>query len=87
MEGTEFDEADFFRSIASSGVRALLIGRRALVALGIPVLTADYDFWIHPDDATALNAARKEWTNERRRENTRQTARPGRANAFAGRMG
>jgi hypothetical protein len=25
-------------------VRALLIGRRALVALGIPVLTADYDF-------------------------------------------
>ncbi|HEY3353668.1 MAG TPA: hypothetical protein VGQ83_10490 [Polyangia bacterium] len=25
-------------------MRALLIGRRALVALGIPVLTADYDF-------------------------------------------
>jgi hypothetical protein len=57
MEGTDFDEAGFFRAIAGSGIRALLIGRRALVALGIPVLTADYDFWIHIDDAGALNAA------------------------------
>lgn len=57
MEGTDFDETAFFRSIASSGVRALLIGRRALVVLGIPVLTADYDFWIHPDDSAILNAA------------------------------
>jgi hypothetical protein len=29
-----------FSAIARSNVRALLIGRRALVALGIPVLTA-----------------------------------------------
>jgi hypothetical protein len=57
MEGTDFDEAGFFRAIADGGVRALLIGRRALVALGVPVLTADYDFWIHIDDAAALNAA------------------------------
>jgi hypothetical protein len=57
MQGTEFDEADFFRAIAASGARALLIGRRALVALGIPVLTADYDFWIHIDDIAAFNAA------------------------------
>jgi hypothetical protein len=37
--------------------RALLIGRRALVALGIPVLTADYDFWLHIDDILAFNEA------------------------------
>jgi hypothetical protein len=43
MEATAFDEEALFSAIARSGVRALLIGRRALVALGIPVLTADYD--------------------------------------------
>lgn len=57
MEATGFDEEALFSTIASSGVRALLIGRRALVALGIPVLTADYDLWIHTDDIAALNAA------------------------------
>ena len=57
MQGPEFDEAEFFRAIAASGARALLIGRRALVALGIPVLTADYDFWLHIDDIAAFNAA------------------------------
>ncbi len=57
MQGSEFDEAAFFRAIAASGARALLIGRRALVALGIPVLTADYDFWLHIDDIAAFNAA------------------------------
>ena len=57
MRGPEFDEAEFFREIAASATRALLIGRRALVALGIPVLTADYDFWLHIDDIAAFNAA------------------------------
>ena len=57
MQGSEFDESELFRAIAASGARALLIGRRALVALGIPVLTADYDFWIHIDDIAAFNAA------------------------------
>ncbi len=57
MQGSEFDEAEFFRAIAASAARALLIGRRALVALGIPVLTADYDFWLHIDDIAAFNAA------------------------------
>src|SRR5262249_48961362 len=57
VQATEFDEEELFRVIARSGVRALLIGRRALVALGIPVLTADYDLWIHIDDIAALNAA------------------------------
>jgi hypothetical protein len=57
VEGSAFEEAAFFRAIAGSGVRALLIGRRALIALGIPVLTAGYDFWLHIDDITAFNTA------------------------------
>ena len=59
MEGSEFDEIELFRAIEKSGTRALLIGRRALVVLGLPVLTADYDFWIHIDDADAFNRALK----------------------------
>jgi hypothetical protein len=59
MEGTEFDEIAFFRALQRSRddgtVRALLIGRRALVILGLPVLTADYDFWAAPTDVAALN--------------------------------
>lgn len=57
MRGSEFDETAFFRAIGDSGARVLLIGRRALVAWGLPVLTADYDVWLHPDDIDALNAA------------------------------
>ena len=59
MEGTAFDEIEFFRAIERSQTRSLLIGRRALVVLGLPVLTADYDLWIHPDDARLLNALAK----------------------------
>ena len=47
MRGSAFDEISFFSAIEASGARALLIGRRALVVLGLPVLTADYDFWLH----------------------------------------
>lgn len=57
MHGYEFDEGELFRAIEASGARALLIGRRALIALGIPVLTADYDFWLHIDDIAAFNTA------------------------------
>lgn len=57
MKDTSFDEVAFFRAIAGSGARALLIGRRALVLLGLPVLTADYDFWLHIDDVERFNAA------------------------------
>jgi hypothetical protein len=56
-KGSEFEEIEFFRAIQESGARALLIGRRALVALGIPVLTAAYDFWLHIDDITRFNEA------------------------------
>jgi hypothetical protein len=55
MEGSSFDERVFFRAIHDSGARALLIGRRALVLLGLPVLTADYDFWIAMEDIAAFN--------------------------------
>jgi hypothetical protein len=57
MEPSAFDELAFFKAVADSGVRALLIGRRALVLLGLPVLTADYDFWIAIDDIATFNAA------------------------------
>ena len=54
----EFDEEAFFAAVASSGARALLVGRRALVALGLALLTHDYDFWIHIDDIERFNSAR-----------------------------
>ena len=57
MEPSAFDELAFFQAVADSGARALLIGRRALVLLGLPVLTADYDFWLAFDDIDAFNAA------------------------------
>ena len=56
MDATTFDEIAFFRAIHASGARALLIGRRALVLLGLPVLTADYDFWLAVDDIALFNA-------------------------------
>jgi hypothetical protein len=55
MQGGDFDEEAFVRALST--VRALLIGRRALIALGLPVLTADYDVWLHIDDIEALNLA------------------------------
>jgi hypothetical protein len=57
VRATEFDELTFFQAIERSGARALLIGRRALVVLGLPVLTADYDFWVAVDDIVAFNGA------------------------------
>ena len=57
VEGSPFEEATFFQAVVASGARALLIGRRALIALGIPVLTVDYDFWLHIDDISPFNAA------------------------------
>lgn len=59
MQPSSFDEVGFFRTLHQSGSRALLIGRRALVLLGLPVLTADYDFWLAADDIAAFNAVGK----------------------------
>jgi hypothetical protein len=55
MQPHAFDEVAFFRALDQSGARAILIGRRALVLLGLPVLTADYDFWIAIDDIEPFN--------------------------------
>jgi hypothetical protein len=57
MEGAALDEDTLFATIETSGARALLIGRRAMIVLGIPVMTADYDLWLHIDDVERLNAA------------------------------
>jgi hypothetical protein len=57
VEASEFTEERFFGAISTSGARALLIGRRAMVAIGIPVLTADYDLWVHFDDIEKLNGS------------------------------
>lgn len=57
MRPSAFDEIAFFRAVQQSGARAVLIGRRALVLLGIPVLTADYDYWISIEDIAVFNGA------------------------------
>ena len=57
MEAGPFEEAKFFGAVAASKARAILIGRRALIALGLPLLTRDYDFWLNGDDITLFNDA------------------------------
>lgn len=57
MEAAGFSDEDFFRAIASSAARVLVIGRRALILLGAPVMTSDYDVWLHIDDIEKFNEA------------------------------
>ena len=57
MEASHFNEGEFFAALSAMEARALLIGRRALIALGLPLLTFDYDFWIHGEDIAAFNTA------------------------------
>ncbi len=57
MDAGELYDEDFFRALDRSGARVLLIGRRALIALGAPVMTSDYDVWLHFDDVEKLNGA------------------------------
>lgn len=61
MEPSDFDEVRFFKTLYASKARALLIGRRALVLLGLPVLTADYDFWVAIEDVALINAVAAEY--------------------------
>jgi len=77
MQPSRFDEVAFFRALDQSGARALLIGRRALVLLGLPVLTADYDFWIAIDDIEPFNvvAARFDLRPTRTPDQARQHGR------------
>jgi len=41
---------DIIRDFNRMGIRYLIIGRRAVVLYGAPVLTGDYDFWIDSKD-------------------------------------
>ena len=46
-------EVKFFkliRELNRQKIRYLIIGRRAVILYGGPVLTADHDLWIHPAD-------------------------------------
>lgn len=55
MEAHTYEPAELLGAVFGEPLRALLIGRQALVVLGAPVLTADYDLWIHFDDIELLN--------------------------------
>jgi hypothetical protein len=57
MRASEFDQEKFFAAIERSRVRALLIGRQALIALGLPLATSDYDFWLASSDIERFNDA------------------------------
>ena len=57
MQSHRFDLEEFFALVVASGARALLIGRQALIALGLPLATNDYGLWCHIDDIEKLNAA------------------------------
>ena len=41
---------DLIRELNRRNIRYLIIGRRAIILYGGPVLTADHDLWIHPAD-------------------------------------
>jgi len=55
MEGSSFEQDAFFAALARA--QAVLIGRAALVAYGLPVVTADYDVWLDIDGIQAFNEA------------------------------
>ncbi|MGB9627241.1 MAG: hypothetical protein ACPL6D_01155 [Thermodesulfobacteriota bacterium] len=38
------------RELHRQKIRYLIIGRRAVILYGAPILTADHDLWIHPED-------------------------------------
>jgi hypothetical protein len=46
----ELDFFDIVKDFNKMGIKYLIIGRRAVVLYGAPVLTADYDFWIDSNE-------------------------------------
>ena len=46
----ELDFLEVIRELERRTIRFLIIGRRAVILYGAPVLTADHDLWIHPED-------------------------------------
>jgi hypothetical protein len=50
MESEVFlDPVEFLRELYARDIPYLLVGRQALVLLGAPVMTADYDFYLSPE--------------------------------------
>ena len=50
----DLDFFDIIKDFNRLGIKYLIIGRRAVVLYGAPVLTADYDFWIDSADRTKV---------------------------------
>jgi len=77
VESSLIDPDDLFRAVTKSGARALIIGRQALILLGAPVITGDFDFWLHRDDIAPFNAALEPlgYTANRSPEDARQWGR------------
>ena len=48
--GKEVNFLEVLRELDTRNIRCLIIGRRAVILYGGPVLTADYDLWIHSTD-------------------------------------
>ena len=46
----EFSFLDLLREFNDQNIRYLIIGRRAIILYGGPVITGDYDLWIDPKD-------------------------------------
>ena len=46
----EVNFIELIREFNHRGIRYLIIGRRAIILYGGPVLTADYDLWVHAAD-------------------------------------
>lgn len=49
-----FDLILLLKLLAQRRIRYLLIGRWAVAQHGAPVVTADYDLWVHPNDRRRL---------------------------------
>jgi len=46
----DFDLIEFVRRLEKDKISYMLIGRWAVILYGAPLMTADFDFWISPND-------------------------------------
>jgi hypothetical protein len=46
----DFDLIEFVRRLEKDKISYMLIGRWAIILYGAPLMTADFDFWISPED-------------------------------------
>lgn len=46
----DFDLLEFVRRLEKDKISYMLIGRWAVILYGAPLMTADFDFWISPDN-------------------------------------